>query len=228
VTDTGRGISLEAQALIFERLYQDPESVDNNRKGLGLGLFICKELLRLQGGRIWVTSDPGHGSIFTFTLPLYSLAELLRPVIVQDEALRSAFVLVRVELAPITNPPRGDWREVWQQALETLRHCVYLDKDLVLPPMWESGASETFFVVASVDMEHAGIMTTRIRKLLERIPDLTAKSTLTITSAPVELGLFDSSQSLEMRVERVAGRVTEMIMASIGRKSPGKGVKHFN
>jgi hypothetical protein len=228
VTDTGRGIGLEAQALIFERLYQDPESVDNNRKGLGLGLFICKELLRLQGGRIWVTSDPGHGSVFTFTLPLYSLAELLRPVIVQDEALRAAFVLVRVELTPITNPPRGDWREVWQQALETLRHCVYLDKDLVLPPMWESGASETFFVVASVDMEHAGVMSTRIRKLLERIPDLTAKSTLTITSAPVELGLLDSSESLEMRVDRVAGRVTEMIMASIGRKSPGNGVKNFN
>jgi len=115
-----------------------------------------------------------------------------------------------------------------QQALETLRHCVYLDKDLVLPPMWESGASETFFVVASVDMEHAGIMSTRIRKLLERIPDLTAKSTLTITSAPVELGLLDSSESLEMRVERVAGRVTEMIMASIGRKSPGNGAKNFN
>jgi hypothetical protein len=117
---------------------------------------------------------------------------------------------------------------VWQQALETLRHCVYLDKDLVLPPMWESGASETFFVVASVDMEHAGIMTTRIRNLMERIPDLTAKSTLTITSAPVELGLLDSSESLEMRVERVAGLVTEMIMASIGRKSPTNGVKNFN
>ena len=37
VTDTGRGISLEAQALVFERLYQDPDSIDNNRKGLGLG-----------------------------------------------------------------------------------------------------------------------------------------------------------------------------------------------
>ena len=228
VTDTGRGISLEAQALIFERLYQDPESVDNNRKGLGLGLFICKELLRLQGGRIWVTSDPGHGSIFTFTLPLYSLAELLAPVIVHEESLRSNFVLVRVELAPVTNPPRGDWREVWQQGLETLRHCVYLDKDLVLPPMWESGASETFFVVASVDMEHVGIMTTRIRKLLERIPDLTAKSTLTITSSPVELEPFDSSVSLEMQVARVGGRVTEMIMASMDRKKPGKGAKHFN
>src|SRR5260370_39580280 len=52
VTDTGRGISPEAKALIFERLYQDPDSVDNNRSGLGLGLFICREIVRLHPARI--------------------------------------------------------------------------------------------------------------------------------------------------------------------------------
>jgi len=52
VTDTGRGISPEAIALIFERLFQDPNAIDNSRKGLGLGLFIAKELVRLHGGRI--------------------------------------------------------------------------------------------------------------------------------------------------------------------------------
>jgi hypothetical protein len=229
VTDTGRGISLEAQSLVFERLYQDPDSVDNNRKGLGLGLFICKELVRLHGGRIWVTSDPGEGSIFTFTLPLYSLAELLTPVIIQEEKMRPSLALVRVELAPLTRPPRGDWREAWQKGLDTLRHCVYLDKDLVLPPMWESGASETFFVVASVDMEHAGIMTTRIRTVLERITELKSKSRLTITTVPVELESFDTTQPLAKQVEAVAAQVTEMIMASMAsRKSPGNGVKHFN
>jgi len=229
VTDTGRGISLEAQSLIFERLYQDPDSVDNNRKGLGLGLFICRELVRLHGGRIWVTSDPGEGSIFTFTLPLYSLAQLLAPVIVHEERLRPSFVLVRVELAPLTKPPRGDWRDAWQQGLETLRRCVYLDKDLVLPPMWESGSSETFFVVASADMEHAGIMTTRIREQLERIADLKAKSTLTITAAPVQLESVDSTQSLGQQVEAVAVQVTEMIMATMAsKKNPGNGVKYFN
>jgi signal transduction histidine kinase len=46
VVDTGCGIKPEARALIFERLYQDPNAVDNNRKGLGLGLFIAKELVR--------------------------------------------------------------------------------------------------------------------------------------------------------------------------------------
>ena len=230
VTDTGRGISPEAQSLIFERLYQDPDSVDNNRSGLGLGLFICKEVIRLHGGRIFVASEPGQGSIFTFTLPLYSLAKLLAPVIVYEGRLRAAFVLVRVELVPLTNPPRGNWQETWQQCLETLRHCVYLDKDLVLPPMWESGATETFFVVASTDMQQSAIMTTRFREQLERVVNLKTKGTLTITTAPVEIGSVDRSQPLEKQVETVAGEVTEMIMTSMARKQHhrGNGIKQFN
>ena len=125
----------DAKALIFERLYQDPDSIDNNRTGLGLGLFICKELVKLHGGKIWVASEVGQGSTFTFTLPVYSLAKLLSPVIVQEQQLRDHFVLVKVDLTPLSKTPRGNWRETWQQALETLRRCVYLDKDLVLPPM---------------------------------------------------------------------------------------------
>ncbi|MGA7171668.1 MAG: HAMP domain-containing sensor histidine kinase, partial [Candidatus Sulfotelmatobacter sp.] len=97
VSDTGRGINPETKTLIFERLYQDADSVDNNRSGLGLGLFICKEIVRLHGGRIWASSEPGQGSTFTFTLPTYSLAKLLAPVIVYQDRLRPAFVLVRVE-----------------------------------------------------------------------------------------------------------------------------------
>src|SRR6202451_735488 len=88
VTDTGRGISPDAKALIFERLYQDPELIDNNRTGLGLALYICRELVKLHGGKIWVASEPGQGSTFTFTLPLYSLAKLLAPVIVHEGRIR--------------------------------------------------------------------------------------------------------------------------------------------
>src|SRR6266478_1021019 len=157
VSDTGRGIGPEAKALIFERLYQDPDSIDNNRSGLGLGLFICREIVRLHEGRIWVSSEPGQGSTFTFTMPIYSLSKLLAPVITHQNRLRSDFVLVRIELTPLSNPPRGNWKETWQQALEILRRCVYLDKDLVLPPMGTSGAAETFFIVASTDLQRSGI-----------------------------------------------------------------------
>jgi|CZKH01.1.fsa_nt_gi signal transduction histidine kinase len=245
VTDTGRGISPESKALIFERLYQDAESVDNNRSGLGLGLFICREIVRLHEGRIWVSSEPGQGSTFTFTLPAYSLAKLITPVVVHNDRLRSAFVLVRVELTPLSTPPRGNWKQTWQQCLDILRRCVYLDKDLVLPPMGTSGAAETFFVVASTDMPQSGIMTARIREQLERVPELKAKCTLTIMAAPIELPAaisgqsfssqsFSSqslsSQSLEQQVQALADHVTGMITTSMGRKQarPEKRIQDAN
>jgi sigma-B regulation protein RsbU (phosphoserine phosphatase) len=218
VSDTGRGIGPEAKALIFERLYQDPDSVDNNRSGLGLGLFICREIVRLHQGRIWVSSEPGQGSTFTFTLPVFSLAKLLAPVITHQDGLRPALVLVRVDLAPLANPPRGNWKETWQQALEILRRCVYLDKDLVLPPMGTSGAAETFFVVASTDLQRSGIMTTRIREQLERVDSLKTKCTLTITTVPVELPAQNPGATPEQQVQSVADRVTRMIMTSMERK----------
>src|SRR6202040_3297612 len=81
VSDSGRGIPAESLPLVFERLYQDPDAIDGNRAGLGLGLYIAKEIVALHGGRMWVASQPGSGSTFSFTLPLYSLAKLLLPVI---------------------------------------------------------------------------------------------------------------------------------------------------
>ncbi len=230
VSDTGRGIGPEAKALIFERLYQDPDSVDNNRSGLGLGLFICKEIVRLHEGRIWVSSELGQGSTFTFTLPTYSLAKLLAPVIVHQGSLRPAFVLVKVELAPLSNPPRGNWKETWLQGLEILRRCVYLDKDLVLPPMGTSGTTETVFVVASVDLQRSGNMTTRIREQLERVTDLKTKCTLTITTLPVELPSGPMGETVEEQIQTVAACVTQMILTSREQKQlcAGNGAPSIN
>lgn len=230
VSDTGRGIGPEAKALIFERLYQDPDSVDNNRSGLGLGLFICREIVRLHEGRIWVASEPGQGSTFTFTLPTYSLAKLLEPVIVYQDSLRPSFVLVRIELTPVSNPPRGNWKATWQQCLELVRRCVYLDKDLVLPPMGTSGINETFFIVASTDLQRSGIMTTRIREQLERIPDLKAKCTLTITTVPIEPSAAGEPGGIKEQVQAVAGTVNRMILSTRQRQfaSSDKSARQLN
>jgi two-component system, sensor histidine kinase len=220
VSDTGRGIRPDAKRLIFERLFQDPDSVDNNRAGLGLGLFICREIVRLHDGRIWVSSEPEQGSTFTFTLPIYSLAKLLFPVVTHEDRLRPAFVLVRVELKPLTHPPQGNWREVWQQCLDTLRHCVYLDKDLVLPPMGSPGTDETFFVVASTDLKRSEGMTTRIRVQLGKVAGLQSKATLEVKAMPIEIPAAESGGAfpggtLQEQVERLADRVTEMVLGSI-------------
>ena len=215
VIDTGCGIKPEARALVFERLYQDPNAVDNNRKGLGLGLFIAKELVRLHGGRIWVASDPGSGSTFSFTLPLYSLAKLLSPVITCQERLRDAIVLVRVDVRPRSKPPRGNWKETCRHTLELLERCVYPDKDLVLPPMTSSGPEQTFFVVASTDLTRAEIMMTRIRGQFGNLAELSASEEFEISASEVPLP-ETAGHSLQEQVQAVADRVTEMVRVIVG------------
>ena len=73
VSDTGVGINPEITEHIFERLYQVSERTEGSRKGLGLGLYICKELVMRQGGTIWAKRRPQKGSTFSFTLPVFSL-----------------------------------------------------------------------------------------------------------------------------------------------------------
>ncbi|HEX2922708.1 MAG TPA: HAMP domain-containing sensor histidine kinase, partial [Chloroflexota bacterium] len=67
VTDQGRGIPPEESASLFQRFRR----VGGERKeGLGLGLYIAKGLVEAHGGRIWVQSEVGKGSTFSFTLPV--------------------------------------------------------------------------------------------------------------------------------------------------------------
>ena len=68
VADTGPGIALEDQERIFEE-FQQTEVGQEQREGTGLGLALSRKLVELHGGRIWVESEPGKGSTFTFTLP---------------------------------------------------------------------------------------------------------------------------------------------------------------
>jgi signal transduction histidine kinase len=68
VTDTGPGIRVEDHERIFEEFQQTDVGVQQ-REGTGLGLALSKRLVELHGGRIWVESEPGHGSRFVFTLP---------------------------------------------------------------------------------------------------------------------------------------------------------------
>jgi signal transduction histidine kinase len=69
VSDTGCGIQPGQISLIFERLYQVNPEDGSNKHGMGLGLFICRELIALHDGQISVESEPGKGSTFWFDIP---------------------------------------------------------------------------------------------------------------------------------------------------------------
>jgi signal transduction histidine kinase len=69
VIDTGTGVSEVNQERIFEKFGQLRDTIADRPRGTGLGLPICKKIVEHHGGRIWVESEPGKGSTFSFTLP---------------------------------------------------------------------------------------------------------------------------------------------------------------
>lgn len=71
VHDTGLGISDVERERVFESFYQVADSLRREQAGLGLGLPIAKGMVELHGGRIWVESEVGQGSTFSFTLPTW-------------------------------------------------------------------------------------------------------------------------------------------------------------
>jgi len=71
VSDTGIGIHPESIKRIFGAFEQEETSISRKYQGTGLGLALCRNLLELHGGGIWVESEPHRGSTFTFALPLH-------------------------------------------------------------------------------------------------------------------------------------------------------------
>jgi len=73
VSDNGPGLAPEALARLFDRFWQARRS---DRRGIGLGLTICKGIVEAHGGRIWCESAPGKGTKFFFTIPSASATPL--------------------------------------------------------------------------------------------------------------------------------------------------------
>jgi signal transduction histidine kinase len=77
VIDTGIGIAAVDQSQVFEKFIQAGNTLIDKPRGTGLGLPICKQIIEHHGGRIWLESNPGQGSVFSFALPINPQAQLL-------------------------------------------------------------------------------------------------------------------------------------------------------
>ncbi|WP_336518588.1 GAF domain-containing protein [Pollutibacter soli] len=83
VTDTGIGIAAIDHNAVFEQFRQVGDTLTDKPKGTGLGLPICKEIIEHHGGRIWLESEIGKGSTFSFSIPI-EVNEELKPVPLND------------------------------------------------------------------------------------------------------------------------------------------------
>ena len=68
--DTGSGIRDKEKEKIFDKFYCGTNKIADNRRSLGLGLYLCRAIVEAHGGTIRVTDNEPQGAVFSFTLPL--------------------------------------------------------------------------------------------------------------------------------------------------------------
>jgi hypothetical protein len=211
VADSGCGISADMTERIFERLFQTSDPSLEGRNGLGLGLYICKELVTRQGGQIWAKSVLGKGTVFSVTLPIFSLPNLISPAFSKEVSADRPVTIVVTEIGSKSGWLSDDVRaEQSHRVREVLQHCLQSDLDILMPKMGAAGGVELFFVVALTDSIGGEAISKRIR---ERLQEHVRQASLTVSTSyqllpPVKR---KSKESVEEHLERLSAGIQELI-----------------
>jgi signal transduction histidine kinase len=213
VSDTGCGISPDMTERIFEHLYQITDPGQAGRKGLGLGLYISKELVTRQGGKIWVSSEPEKGSHFFFTVPIFSLASWIGPMLTHEKNAGDAIALLVVEMSSQNGWVSPDVRkEMSHQARGLLQKCLRPDTDVLLPTMDPVSVRELFFAVVYAQESGLEIISRRIQKQFRLCEQLQpADLTLAVSHSFLAPISRVKDESMETFVGQVAAGVQDRI-----------------
>jgi len=130
VSDTGRGIPREQMDRIFDRLYQIKSGDATTEQGVGLGLYICRELVRLHGGDIRVESAVGVGSTFTFTVPRRVSSQRGNLLLVDDDPTMRDILRRVLEKAEFDVATAEDGREALEQIERHVPDVVLMDLEM--------------------------------------------------------------------------------------------------
>jgi PAS domain S-box-containing protein len=204
VSDAGCGISPENREIIFDRLAQIRSSVEASRSGLGLGLFISRELVSRHGGRIWVESKMGHGSTFYFTLPVFSLAKMCAPVLTPQNLDGGSVTLITVDVAAIEG---SDQANILPKIRKVLGGCIHSGQDVLLPAMSDVEPVRSFFIVACTGLSGFNAIAKRIGLGLQNFDSAsTLKPIICSTTLVVGAG-----GSREEKIIEVTARIEQLI-----------------
>ena len=211
VSDTGCGISPENCEIVFDRLAQLESSAEPSRSGLGLGLFIARDLVSRQGGRIWAESQLGRGSSFFFTLPVFSLAKLCAPVFTDTNLDAGCVSLIAVDVVGVETT---DQESIQPEIRKILTRCIHAGHDVLLPSIGDKEPAVSFFIVACTDPRGFAIIAARIVSGLRNL-DCISKITPVISSTTL---LITSGRSRGKQI----GEVTALMERSIHAHLSGK------
>jgi signal transduction histidine kinase len=211
VSDTGCGIGAEAAEHIFEHLYQVTDPGRAGRRGLGLGLYIAKDLVTRLGGDIWVTSEQEKGSNFFFTLPIFSLAGLIQPILRHEKKPGEAIAIITLEIGCRDGSPDVPKR-ILDVARSLLQQCLRPDTDALLPDMRSDSDHKLFSVVAYTQPHGAELIGRRILGQLRRHKEFQSNDFIfTISHSFLPPMTRNASSSMEAFAEQVAAEVRDHI-----------------
>lgn len=169
VRDTGCGMPEDACSQVFDRMYQCAQGSRTSRKGLGLGLYIAREILGAHGGDIWVESSVGSGSVFSFTVPAYSLARLVKQVAWVDGAAQPDVAVVAVEIRAASTAARARGvADVIPEVTRVLQGCILASSDVLVPLRRSGGDREWVVVLARASQDGAVAIERRVSAELGR------------------------------------------------------------
>ncbi len=207
VSDTGCGISPENCEIVFDRLAQVKSSMQASRSGLGLGLFIARDLVTRHGGRIWVESQPGQGSTFFFTLPVFSLARLCARIFTAPNLEAGSVTLIAVDIVAVEGTVPAN---ILPEIRRILERCIHPAQDLLLPSASDPEPVDTFFIVACTDPSGFEVIAKRIARELQNFDKASKlKSVISSTTLPAP------GPAGEEQIAAVTARIEQLVHAHL-------------
>lgn len=166
VTDTGHGIEGDNKNRVFDRLYQVVNRAESSQKGLGLGLYICKEIVEKHDGQIWVESEVGKGSIFYFTIPVFSVANLIQPILKQTGNPPSQFGLISIQTGFKKHSSDSSKKNTLRE-FESYLETSIMHYDVLIPPVSLDKDRLFFYLIVLTDLNGVEAIKERLKRQWE-------------------------------------------------------------
>jgi len=217
VRDTGVGLTEEQKGKLFQAFSQADTSTTRKYGGTGLGLTICKRLVSMMGGEIWVESAPGKGSEFIFTAKFGLARKVWRRHLEPSVDLRGMRVLVVDDNASS--------REILQSLLETMSFevTVAASAEEGIAELEKEAKSRPFKLVV-MDWRMPGMDGIKASALIKNHPDLPQKPKIIIATAYGREEVMQRSQKVRLDgflLKPVSQSVLfDAIMVAFGKEAP--------
>ena len=224
VRDTGCGFSSDLAERVFQRV-NEPVNLDSEgRRGLGFGLFICKELVQRQGGRIWVKESPSGGTTLCFTVPVFSIARLVEPVIGNPKRKEDSLELVSIEVSNC-RMRQPSARRI-DSVRDLLRRRLVPGMEVLLPELNQPNGDRRIRIVGIGEENSGQSARERVEEHLARSKRLQSLGfTYSVSSMP--LGPLPEDSTQPRVVSTVARRTAEHLESTeageFGKGGPAAG-----